>query len=317
MYEYAARQKLENEKVAEAAIKTTSEVATEAENGSPSHPIGSTGLTSQSGGPAQNEDATKTAIQGAEAIGEASDDSNKLLNTGDDEELAKLEVTSQFLTAGLPSKLLKESPSKFPHPEAENHGTQRIHDNKLSESTAESSASLTILPVDLQSEEPGSKAPPTLISEESQTAEQPLLSLKPREVGSFSWLMSWAKKLSRPKLKTGFRRIEWKCVGYPSAFLWVRVCPSISVSVTILRHISSILAPTSTGQAIAPAYLSWSKWSDTDSCRTADRICTLIFQNARGGSSTSWKSYCRALDQIPSRRPAFNPNLLMPQAMPP
>ncbi|KAF5637169.1 hypothetical protein F52700_4906 [Fusarium sp. NRRL 52700] len=82
-------------------------------------PPGSTGLTSQSGGPVPNEYAKKTAIKGAEAIGEASDD----------EELAK----------------------------------------------------------------------------------QPLLSLKPREVGSFSWLISWAKKLSRPKLKRGFRRIEWKC----------------------------------------------------------------------------------------------------------
>ncbi|KAF5616463.1 uncharacterized protein FTJAE_12956 [Fusarium tjaetaba] len=210
-YEYAARQKLENEKVAEAAIKTTSEVATEAENWSLSHPTGSTGLTSKSGGPVRNEDATKTAIRGAEAIDEASDDSNKLSDTGDGEELAKPEETGQCFTAELPLKLLEEIPSRFPQSEGEDHGTQRIHESKLSESTAESSATLTTLPMDLQSAQPGSKEPAALIGEESHTAEQPLLSLKPREVGSFSWLMSWARKLSRPKLKTGFRRIEWKC----------------------------------------------------------------------------------------------------------
>lgn len=34
----------------------------------------------------------------------------------------------------------------------------------------------------------------------------------------YSRLVSWGKRISRPKLKSGFRRIEWTCVGYSLFF---------------------------------------------------------------------------------------------------
>lgn len=161
--------------------------------------------------PAPTDTAHKISDIASEGIEDSDDDdynSNDESEAGmqEDNALSKLKATAEFLTSGRPFSLYKENLHAFLIPASKVADVQK--NSQLSDSGKLEQSSRSLESTELEAVVPVTPE----AGEEHQRG-----STFPRKAASqVAFLprgLAWLRKLMRPRVKQGYRRIEWQCVS--------------------------------------------------------------------------------------------------------